>query len=58
MKMDKTCKECKHFIPHVTEIDEYGFEIYGYGCMLGGNHLSKQQFFNPCESFKLGSEKE
>ena len=27
------------------EIGEYGFTIYGYGCMLGGNHLSKKNIF-------------
>jgi hypothetical protein len=47
-----TCDECEHFISHVTEIDEYGLEIWGYGCMLGGNHLSKHQYFNPCNEFK------
>jgi len=50
--MKRTCENCKQFISHVTEIDEYGFTIYGYGCMLGGNHLSKSQFFNPCKDFK------
>lgn len=46
------CESCKEFISNILEINEYGQMIYGYGCMLGGNHLSEETFFNGCDKYK------
>lgn len=42
------CESCCEFIPHVTVVED-GFEICGYGCMLGGSYLSEEIFFNGCK---------
>jgi len=48
-----SCKDCKFFLDHITIIDEFGLETWGYGCSLGGGLLSPDCFFNGCDNFKL-----
>ena len=52
------CEGCVEFIPHVTVVED-GFEIWGYGCMLGGSYLSEELFFNGCKGLSqvLGDKK-
>jgi len=52
MKNKGKCETCEYFISDVTVIDEYGSEIWGYGCELGGSYLDKKTFWNGCKDFK------
>ena len=45
------CDSCDFFISHVTVIDG-GFEIWGYGCELGGSYLDNRTFSSGCINFK------
>ena len=50
------CEMCINFIPNVTVVDDSGFEIFGYGCMLGGSCLSEETFFKGCKELVKGND--
>lgn len=45
-------ESCTFFLRDILELDEKDNILHGYGCMLGGGHLSKQKFFLGCENYE------